>query len=78
MMKPNHQHLGEFVRERLRELGLPAYVVCRKYGISANTLRLLCEYDVLPSRRDVLERIAKAIGVDPRVLLDWEQQGGEG
>jgi len=52
-----------------KQRGIPYYVLARQANASSSTLRLWEKYGLVPKRRDVIERVARALGVEPEELL---------
>ncbi|CUU01305.1 Helix-turn-helix domain-containing protein [Armatimonadetes bacterium GBS] len=66
------------VRQIRRQQGLAVDALAYKAGVSPRTLILWEKYGFPPKRREVVEKIAHALGVDPDELLsDANTQGGE-
>ncbi|MEJ5384329.1 MAG: helix-turn-helix transcriptional regulator [Fimbriimonadales bacterium] len=67
---------------RLKQLrtsrGLPVDAFAHIAGVSPRTVVLWERFGLAPKRRDTVERIARALGVEPDFLLnDADTQGGE-
>jgi transcriptional regulator with XRE-family HTH domain len=50
--------------------GIPKYVLARRANASTMTIALWEKYGIPPKRRDVIERVAQVLGVDPDELID--------
>ena len=72
---------GERGMTRLEQIrkqrGIPYYVLARQANASSSTLRLWEKYGLVPKRRDVIERVARALGVEPEELLEDSEEVSE-
>jgi transcriptional regulator with XRE-family HTH domain len=66
---PLASHLGPFLKSRRRELGLTQLELSRKLGVRASHIALL-ENDRRRPSLSLLKRLAVALGVEGRALLD--------
>jgi transcriptional regulator with XRE-family HTH domain len=53
-----------------KQRGIPGYVLARQAGVASSTLVLWEKYGFVPKRREVIERIARALNVSPEELLE--------
>jgi transcriptional regulator with XRE-family HTH domain len=61
--------------ERIRrERGIPYYVLARRANASVSTILLWEKHGLVPKRRDVIERIARVLGVEPEELLEDSEE----
>jgi transcriptional regulator with XRE-family HTH domain len=61
--------------ERIRrERGIPYYVLARRANASVSTILLWEKHGLVPKRRDVIERIARVLGVEPEDLLEDSEE----
>ena len=60
-----------------KQRGIPYYVLARQANASSSTLRLWEKYGLVPKRRDVIERVARALGVEPEELLEDSEEVSE-
>lgn len=67
---------GTVVRELRRQRGLAVDALAYIAGVSTRALILWERYGLPPRSRETVEKIARALGVDPEELLS-ETQGGE-
>ncbi len=63
------------IRELRKRMGLPVDGLARIAGVSQRTITLWEKYGLPPRRRDTLERIARALGVEPDELLRDTENG---
>jgi transcriptional regulator with XRE-family HTH domain len=64
--------------ERIRrERGIPYYVLARRANSSVSTILLWEKHGLVPKRRDVIERIARVLGVEPEELLENAENAKE-
>jgi transcriptional regulator with XRE-family HTH domain len=64
--------------ERIRrERGIPYYVLARRANASVSTILLWEKHGLVPKRRDVIERIARVLGVEPDALLEDSEEVSE-
>jgi transcriptional regulator with XRE-family HTH domain len=64
--------------ERIRrERGIPYYVLARRANASVSTILLWEKHGLVPKRRDVIERIARVLGVEPEDLLEDSEEVSE-
>jgi transcriptional regulator with XRE-family HTH domain len=64
--------------ERIRrERGMPYYVLARRANSSVSTILLWEKHGLVPKRRDVIERIARVLGVEPEDLLEDSEEVSE-
>ena len=49
--------------------GIPKYVLARKANASTMTISLWENHGLAPKRRDVIERVAQVLGVEPDELI---------
>jgi len=66
------------IRELRKQLGLPVDALAHKAGVSTRHIVLWERYGLPPRSYATLEKIARALGVEPRELMDTEQQHREG
>jgi len=61
--------------EQLRkQRGIPYYVLARRANASVSTILLWERHGLVPKRRDVIERIARVLGVEPDALLEDSEE----
>jgi transcriptional regulator with XRE-family HTH domain len=61
--------------ERIRkQRGIPYYVLARRANASVSTILLWEKHGLVPKRRDVIERIARVLGVEPEELLEDSEE----
>ena len=60
-----------------KQRGIPYYVLARQAGVASSTLTLWEKYGLVPKRRDVIERVARALGVEPEALLEDSEEVSE-
>ena len=61
--------------EQLRkQRGIPYYVLARRANASVSTILLWEKHGLVPKRRDVIERIARVLGVEPEDLLEDSEE----
>jgi transcriptional regulator with XRE-family HTH domain len=61
--------------ERIRkQRGIPYYVLARRANASVSTILLWEKHGLVPKRRDVIERIARVLGVEPEDLLEDSEE----
>jgi transcriptional regulator with XRE-family HTH domain len=61
--------------ERIRkQRGIPYYVLARRANSSVSTILLWEKHGLVPKRRDVIERIARVLGVEPEELLEDSEE----
>jgi transcriptional regulator with XRE-family HTH domain len=53
-----------------KQRGIPYYVLARRANASVSTILLWEKHGLVPKRRDVIERIARVLGVEPEDLLE--------
>ena len=53
-----------------KQRGMPYYVLARRANASVSTILLWEKHGLVPKRRDVIERIARVLGVEPEDLLE--------
>jgi transcriptional regulator with XRE-family HTH domain len=64
--------------ERIRkQRGIPYYVLARRANASVSTILLWEKHGLVPKRRDVIERIARVLGVEPEDLLEDSEEVSE-
>jgi transcriptional regulator with XRE-family HTH domain len=64
--------------ERIRkQRGIPYYVLARRANASVSTILLWEKHGLVPKRRDVIERIARVLGVEPEELLEDSEEVSE-
>jgi transcriptional regulator with XRE-family HTH domain len=62
------------VRKLRKPLGLPVDALAHKAGVSTRHLVLWEKYGLPPRTRAVVEKIARALGVDPEELLEDSEE----
>jgi len=63
------------IRELRKRMGLPVDGLARIAGVSQRTITLWEKYGLPPRRRETVEKIARALGVDPDELLRDTEKG---
>jgi transcriptional regulator with XRE-family HTH domain len=63
------------IRELRKRMGLPVDGLARIAGVSQRTITLWEKYGLPPRRRETVEKIARALGVDPDELLRDTENG---
>ncbi len=67
------------VRELRKQMGLPVDGLAHIAGVSQRTIILWERYGLVPRNRGTIEKIARALGVEPDELLrDTENGSGKG
>jgi transcriptional regulator with XRE-family HTH domain len=61
------------VRELRKRLGLPVDALAHIAGVSQRTITLWEKYGLPPRNEKTLEKIARALGVEPEDLFDDEE-----
>jgi transcriptional regulator with XRE-family HTH domain len=57
-----------------KQRGIPYYVLARRANSSVSTILLWEKHGLVPKRRDVIERIARVLGVEPDALLEDSEE----
>jgi transcriptional regulator with XRE-family HTH domain len=60
-----------------KQRGMPYYVLARRANASVSTILLWEKHGLVPKRRDVIERIARVLGVEPEDLLEDSEEVSE-
>jgi transcriptional regulator with XRE-family HTH domain len=60
-----------------KQRGIPYYVLARRANASVSTILLWEKHGLVPKRRDVIERIARVLGVEPEELLEDSEEVSE-
>jgi transcriptional regulator with XRE-family HTH domain len=60
-----------------KQRGIPYYVLARRANASVSTILLWEKHGLVPKRRDVIERIARVLGVEPEDLLEDSEEVSE-
>jgi transcriptional regulator with XRE-family HTH domain len=60
-----------------KQRGIPYYVLARRANASVSTILLWEKHGLVPKRREVIERIARVLGVEPEELLEDSEEVSE-
>jgi len=64
--------------ERIRrERGLPRYVLAAYAGVSMGTVCAWEIWGIVPSKRETIEKIARALNVSPEELLEDSERASD-
>ncbi len=69
-------NIGKLIHDRRIEMALTMKELAERVGVSEATISRWESGEIKNMRRDAVSNLAKALQINPRVLMDWETDPG--
>ena len=71
-------NIGELIRDRRIDLSLTMKELADRVGVSEATISRWESGEIKNMRRDAVARLSKALMINPKVLMDWNEEEMQG